>query len=90
MFFIAHVCIQVTQGQVADHSIIDGPMHVVWARGQVEGQYHHLPNSGLEDTNSDPSIPNYYYKDDLKYHGRDAGGSNYGHRGFFTVNFFGK
>ena len=63
-------------------------MHVVWARGQVEGNIHHVPNSGLDSAGSNPSIPNFYYKDELKYHGRDTGGSNYGHRGFLTVNFF--
>lgn len=84
------VQLSVPEGKVADHSFVDGPMHVVWARGQVDGYYHHLPNSGLEHAGSFPSIPNYYYKDELKYHGRDVRGINYGHRGFFTVNFFGE
>lgn len=73
----------------ADHRITNAAMHVIWARGQVAGYVHHVPDSGLEHSDSAPSMPNYYYTDDFKYHGRNAAGSTYGHRGFFTMNFFG-
>jgi hypothetical protein len=75
---------------VTDHVITDAAMHVIWARGQVAGNIHHNPSSGLEHSSSSPSIPNYYYTDELKYHGREITGSSYGHRGSLTLNFFGK
>jgi len=74
---------------VADHSISAGGMHVAWARGQPLGNYHHVPNSGLEHPGLNPSIRQYYYTDELKYHGRDTSATSYGHRGFLTLDFFG-
>lgn len=56
-------------------------MYVIWARGQEENMYVHYPKSGLEVGN--PSIPNFYKPDELKYHGkRDQ-------RGVASLNFFG-
>ena len=62
-------------------------MHVIWARGQVEGDYHHRPASGLDGNYVSPSDRQYYRHDELKYHGQD---DSYLHRGFFTMNFFGR
>lgn len=52
--------------EVTDHDIESG-MHVIWALGQERGKYVHSPHSGLEKES--PSIPNFYEKDEIKYHG---------------------
>ena len=52
----------------SDHSIEEGLMHIIWATGQREGQYSHAPRSGLE--NGNPSIPDFYKEDEIKYHGK--------------------
>ena len=54
-------------------------MHVILAAGQEPGEYFHQPHSGLEKGN--PSIPDFYKPDELKYHGRK-------NRGKITMNFF--
>ena len=61
-----------------DHSITNEDMHVIWAVGQEQGMYSHRPPSGLEA--GDPSVPNFYHDDELKYHGKD-------NRGVTTINF---
>eukprot|EP00092_Neocalanus_flemingeri_P024776 GFUD01026865.1.p1 GENE.GFUD01026865.1~~GFUD01026865.1.p1 ORF type:complete len:678 (-),score=153.52 GFUD01026865.1:380-2230(-) len=62
-----------------DHSITNEEMHIIWATGQEQGMYSHSPASGLEAGN--PSVPNFYHDDELKYHGKD-------NRGVTTINFF--
>lgn len=52
-----------------DHDL-SGSMKVIFARGQEHGEYVHTPKSGLETEN--PSIPNFYAQDELKYHGNDG------------------
>ena len=63
-----------------DHSIIDENMHVIWAVGQEQGQYSHRPSSGLESKDEEPSVPDFYHDDELKYHGKD-------NRGVTSINF---
>lgn len=53
----------------ADHEIA-GEMHVIWARGQENGDYVHKPHSGLEKES--PSKPEFYAADEIKYHGHGA------------------
>ncbi|KAJ8306575.1 hypothetical protein KUTeg_017120 [Tegillarca granosa] len=67
-----------------DHSFIDKPMHVIWARGQDEGNYVHNKQtpSGIDGVTTQVSDPQYYKVDELKYHGFT------GHRGTTTINFF--
>ncbi|KAA0191806.1 hypothetical protein HAZT_HAZT003474 [Hyalella azteca] len=52
----------------SDQAIEKGPMHVIWALGQEPGRYVHSPPSGLEK--GAPSVPDFYRRDELKYHGR--------------------
>ena len=52
----------------SDHSITAGLMHVIWAEGQKPGRYSHSPRSGIEADN--PSEPDFYKEDEIKYHGR--------------------
>ena len=63
----------------SDHDIVNENMHVIWAIGQEPGDYFHAPSSGLEKGN--PSIPDFYRKDELKYHGKK-------NRGKIEMNFF--
>ena len=63
----------------SDHDIVNENMHVIWAIGQEPGDYFHAPSSGLEKGN--PSIPDFYRKDVLKYHGKK-------NRGKIEMNFF--
>lgn len=58
-------------------------MHVIWARGQDQNGYVHIPQSGLEAV-ATVSDKNFYKKDELKYHGHSA------HRGVARINFFSK
>ncbi|XP_013389566.1 uncharacterized protein LOC106158210 [Lingula anatina] len=62
-----------------DHDIRNELMHVIWARGQQIGQYHHNPESGLEKGN--PAVSNFYRPDEIKYHGHGA------QRGQARLNF---
>ena len=64
-----------------DHSITNEPMHLIWAKGQEVGQYHHHPEIELGVDKAKA----FYAIDELKYHG-------YGQqqRGWSEVNFFGK
>ena len=62
-----------------DHEIINENMHVIWAVGQEPGDFSHSPSSGLEK--GTPSIPDFYKKDELKYHGKK-------NRGKVDMNFF--
>ncbi len=57
-------------------------MHLIWAHGQDSGSYSHRPLSGLE-RGPDPSIPDFYREDELKYHGKE-------NRGIDTVDFMGE
>ena len=47
--------------------------------GQEPGDYVHRPSSGLE--NGNPSIPDFYRPDELKYHGKK-------NRGKVEMNFY--
>jgi hypothetical protein len=62
----------------ADHDI-KGEMHVIWARGQENGDYVHKPKSGLESEN--PSRAAFYAPDEIKYHGHGA------QRGITRIDF---
>ena len=55
-----------------DHSFINGPMRVIWAKGQESGAYHHVPASGVQ--------AGYYIPDYPMYHGA-------ANRGSFSTNF---
>lgn len=66
--------------ETTDVSFTDSNMHVIWAIGQLPGGYVHIPDSGLEQGNS--SVPDFYRKDELKYHGDRP------QRGFGDLNFF--
>lgn len=65
---------------VADHSIVNDLMHVIWAKGQEPGRYVHSPPSGLEKESA--SMRNFYQPDELKYHGHKT------QRGVTQINFF--
>ena len=65
----------------ADHSFVDGGMHVIWARGQDQGNYKHSPASGLEGNAKDKA---FYRPDELKYHGSGN------QRGYLSINFMGR
>jgi hypothetical protein len=67
--------------ELTDHSILEEPMHVIWAQGQELGNYKHSPKSGLEQDHA--SVPDFYKPDELKYHGGSA------QRGKTVINFFG-
>ena len=58
-----------TATEKQDHDIVVGKMHVIWSKGQ--------------ETNS--KLPDYYRKDELKYHG--GGGAQ---RGWREINFRGQ
>ena len=73
--------------ELSDHSITDDSMHVIWARGQKAEMYYHIPRSGIDDSSLTPSDPDYYKRDELKYHGRNPDNQ---HRGAFNLNFHGK
>lgn len=62
----------------ADHDIA-GEMHVIWARGQENGEYVHTPHSGLEKET--PSRAEFYAPDEIKYHGHGA------QRGITRIDF---
>lgn len=66
----------------SDHSIINELMNVIWARGQEQGNYVHVPLSGLEKEQA--SVKEFYQPDELKYHGHKS------QRGATQINFFGK
>ncbi|GAV04328.1 hypothetical protein RvY_14625 [Ramazzottius varieornatus] len=65
----------------ADHSFLNSPMHVIFARGQEKGSFHHYPPLSMEADNK--SLTEFYKPDDLRYHG--AGANN---RGVALINFF--
>ena len=44
-------------------------MHLIWALGQEQDEYVHVPKSGLET--EDHSVPDFYKPDELKYHGKE-------------------
>jgi hypothetical protein len=62
-----------TANHPSDHSIEEGLMHVIWAVGQKQGMYSHAPRSGIE--NGNPSIPDFYKEDEIKYHGKKNRGA---------------
>lgn len=64
-----------------DHTIEEGLMNVIWARGQEPGMYIHNPKTGLDTGKA--SVPDFYRPDELKYHGHGN------HRGKVTMNFYG-
>ena len=70
-----------TTGDVADHSITNQLMDVIWSFGQVYPDYFHTPASGIEAGTAQNM--RFYQPDEIKYHG----GHN---RGRSTINFFGK
>ena len=59
---------------------------MIWARGQRADVYYHRPAAGIDNPNIPLSDPNYYKRDELKYHGNNQDNN---HRGRTTVNFFG-
>lgn len=61
---------------VADHSIVNDLMHVIWARGQEMGKYLHSPPLDEKATSG------FYRPDELKYHGHKS------QRGVAQINFF--
>jgi len=63
-----------------DHDIMEEEMHVIWATGQEQGMYSHSPASGLEAKGEEPSVPDFYKDDELKYHGK-------ANRGVTRINF---
>ncbi|GFS19097.1 cell surface glycoprotein 1, partial [Elysia marginata] len=65
--------------ETSDWPIENSLMHIVWARGQQEGDIKHWPDSALEKKQADAD---YYRKDELKYHGHGN------HRGAASFNFF--
>lgn len=65
---------------VADHSIVNDLMHVIWAKGQEPGKYIHSPPSGLEKEAA--SMSDFYQPDELKYHGHKS------QRGATQINFY--
>ncbi|ELU07299.1 hypothetical protein CAPTEDRAFT_222245 [Capitella teleta] len=63
----------------SDYSIDQGKnMHVVWARGQTELEYHHSPRSGIET--GETSDTEFYGRGEIKYHGHGA------HRGYLQAD----
>ncbi|XP_076093914.1 uncharacterized protein LOC143064737 [Mytilus galloprovincialis] len=66
----------------ADLPILDEHMHVIWARGQDQGDFVHFPATGIDGVPaSSLNIPNYYRDDEFKYHGHSS------HRGVTRINF---
>lgn len=65
----------------SDHSIEEGLMDVIWARGQELGHYNHNPKTGVDT--GEASVLDFYRSDELKYHGHGS------QRGKVTMNFFG-
>ncbi|XP_067212529.1 uncharacterized protein [Linepithema humile] len=63
-----------------DHTIRDGNMQVIWAKGQEPGKYVHQPASGIEKAKV--NVKDFYKVDELKYHGHRM------QRGAVTMNFF--
>ena len=61
----------------SDHSLDNGEMSVIWARGQEQGEYVHSPKSGLETEKAS----DFYKKDEIKYHGHG------GQRGVARITF---
>ncbi|KAJ8315042.1 hypothetical protein KUTeg_007192 [Tegillarca granosa] len=61
----------------SDFSFLNEYMHVIWARGQEPGKFHHLPNVGLAEN----ELSSFYKHDELKYHGHG------GQRGIRRINF---
>ena len=59
---------------------------MIWARGQRADVYYHRPAAGIDNPNIPLSDPDYYKRDELKYHGNNQDNN---HRGRTTVNFFG-
>ncbi|XP_052090398.1 uncharacterized protein LOC127727039 [Mytilus californianus] len=73
---------KMTAMERADLPILDEHMHVIWARGQDQGDYVHSPATGIDGVPaSSLNIPNYYRDDEFKYHGHRS------HRGVTRINF---
>lgn len=66
-------------GDVADHSISNQLMSVIWSFGQVFPDYFHNPGSGIEA--GTVSNTRFYQPDEIKYHGTR-------NRGATSINFF--
>ena len=71
-----------TASEPQDHSFTDSPMHVIYARGQEQGNYIHSPSSGIETGQARMKM--FYRTDELKYHGHSS------QRGTDIINFVGK
>lgn len=65
---------------IADHSIVNDLMHVIWARGQEPTELVHVPLSALEQDYK--LVGDFYQPDELKYHGSLM------QRGYTQINFF--
>ncbi|XP_038068000.1 uncharacterized protein LOC119737611 [Patiria miniata] len=57
---------KLTSTERSDHSIMNGPMTVIFARGQDYGRYVHNPPSGVEHCTTSQR---FYKRFELKYHG---------------------
>lgn len=66
-------------GDIADHTIENELMSVIWSFGQVYPDYAHSPGSGIEAGTATDTM--FYLPDELKYHGID-------NRGTASINFF--
>lgn len=66
-------------GDSADHSITNQLMSVIWSFGQVQPDYFHSPNSGIEAGAVSNTM--FYQPDEIKYHGTR-------NRGATSINFF--
>ena len=66
-------------GDVADHTISNQLMSVIWSFGQVFPDYFHNPGSGIEA--GAVSNTRFYQPDEIKYHGSR-------NRGATSINFF--
>jgi len=78
-----------TDDKEGDYCIIEDVLYLmIYAYGQPEGDYTHVPNSSLETgraTNTD-----FYGRDELKFHGGGIGVSYEGRGSFGQVDFFQK
>lgn len=75
--YICTMYIQYAAEEIQDHSFVEAPMSVIWARGQERDIYYHQPVPGEDH--------DFYGLDELKYHGADQN-----QRGSKEINFFGE
>ena len=71
-----------TATEDTDYSIEQGPMHVLWARGQTELNPFHRSSSGIETGVT--SDPEFYGRGEIKYHGHGS------FRGYLNLDLTGE